>query len=216
MPLKLLEALRTAEAASALIASLPTGLALTAVGRRFNGASRLSARALIAGAIFTTAASLSVWSLTGAPVSRLLIDLGLGWTLLLLAAIDVAALRLPDIITIPLAVAGLCFAESVSATLPERFIGLAVGTSTLAALDLLYGRLRHRAGIGLGDAKLLGAAGAWLGWRALPSVLLIGCAGALVWVAVRILARGRSASGEAIPFGAPLCLALGILWLFHD
>lgn len=141
-------------------------------------------------------------------------SLGLGWVLLCLAAIDVAALRLPDVLTLPLLGAGLAEA----AFLPGRPIldhlaGAAVGWALLAGVALAYRRWRGIDGLGLGDAKLLAAAGAWLGWRALPSVLLIACLAAFAWVAVLRLRRGRQVLSEPIAFGAPLALAFWIAWL---
>jgi leader peptidase (prepilin peptidase)/N-methyltransferase len=69
-------------------------------------------------------------------------------------------------------------------------------------------------GLGLGDAKLLGAGGAWLGWAPLPSVLVIACLASIVWVAVRRLSQGPRALQSPIAFGAPLALAIWIVWLY--
>jgi leader peptidase (prepilin peptidase)/N-methyltransferase len=66
--------------------------------------------------------------------------------------------------------------------------------------------VRNRAGIGLGDAKLFAAAGAWLGLAALPSVMLWTCGVALVAVsAAHLLKRPLDASSR-IPFGPFLSL----------
>lgn len=60
-----------------------------------------------------------------------------------------------------------------------------------------YWQLRRREGIGLGDAKLLAAAGAWVAWQGLPSVVLIAAVAGLLAAALarwRNLILGRSRS----------------------
>jgi len=149
-----------------------------------------------------------------APHGALVTTVILGWTLALLACIDVLALRLPDLITLPLMVAGLLLGPPLLATpFDDRLIGAAVGYGVIAALGWTFARLRGREGIGLGDAKLLGAAGAWLGWQALPSVLLIGCLIAFAWIAVTRLRRRAPDPAAPLAFGAPLALATWIVWL---
>jgi leader peptidase (prepilin peptidase)/N-methyltransferase len=141
--------------------------------------------------------------------------IGLGWVLAALAAIDITTFRLPDLLTLPLAAAGLLVAWlSPVEDLKTHIVGAAVGYGVLAGLAWAYRRLRGRDGLGLGDAKLMAAAGAWLGWRPLPSVLLIACAAAFLWVGARLLLKGRAAASERIAFGAPLCLAIWIVWLY--
>jgi leader peptidase (prepilin peptidase)/N-methyltransferase len=158
---------------------------------------------------------LFLWAAAVAPAGPVLIlsDL-LGWSLLCLAVIDVATFRLPDILNLPLIAAGL----AASLFLPGRPVldhlaGAAGGWALLAGLSRGYRAWRGMDGLGLGDAKLLGAAGAWLGWRPLPSVLLIACLAAFAWVAVRRLRSGEPARTMRIAFGAPLALATWIVWL---
>jgi leader peptidase (prepilin peptidase)/N-methyltransferase len=156
-----------------------------------------------------------VWAALMTPSMQVLgPSLGLGWALVCLTTIDLASFRLPDAFTFPLLAAGV----GVAAWLPEpplldHLVGAAIGWGFLAVLGLAYRRLRGVDGIGLGDAKLLGAAGAWLGWRPLPSVVLIACATAFVWVGFQAIARGRTALADRLAFGAPLCLAIWIVWL---
>ena len=160
-------------------------------------------------------AGVFAWAaLTAPPGWILALSLGLGWTLVCLAAIDLTSFRLPDPFTLPLLAAGL----AVSAGLPGRPIldhlaGAAVAWGALTALASVYRRWRGVDGLGLGDAKLLGAAGAWLGWRSLPSVVLIACGVALAWVGLQAIMRGRVALSDRLAFGAPLCLAFWIVWL---
>lgn len=135
----------------------------------------------------------------------------LGWGLLLLGAIDRRIGLLPDMLTLPLALAGLLAALfEPGVALPDRAIGAAVGYLLFAGLAFAYRRLRGRDGLGLGDAKLLAAGGAWLGWQALPWVVLAGAGAALA--AVLVSARGQVARDTAIAFGP--WLALGI-WLMR-
>jgi leader peptidase (prepilin peptidase)/N-methyltransferase len=144
----------------------------------------------------------------------LVASLGLAWTLVCLAAIDLTAYRLPDVLTLPLAAAGLGVALVLPGRpLPDHVAGALAGWGALAALAWAFRRWRGVEGIGMGDAKLFGAAGSWLGWAALPSVMLIACVAAFLWVGVRVLRRGPAAAREQIAFGAPLCLAILTVWL---
>jgi leader peptidase (prepilin peptidase)/N-methyltransferase len=132
----------------------------------------------------------------------------LGWWLLLLGAIDRRTGLLPDMLTLPLVLAGLLAGlfEPGGPPLPDRAIGAAVGWLLFAGLAFAYRRLRGRDGLGLGDAKLLAAGGAWLGWQALPWVVLIGAGAALA--ATLAASRGEVSRHAAIAFGP--WLALGI------
>jgi leader peptidase (prepilin peptidase)/N-methyltransferase len=95
-----------------------------------------------------------------------------------------------------------------------HLIGAATGFLVLYLIAILYRRARAREGLGLGDAKLAAAAGAWLSWQALPSVILIACAAAFIWIGVRVALRGRAVLSQQIAFGVPLCFAFWLIWLY--
>ena len=139
---------------------------------------------------------------------------GLGWSLVVLARVDLAVFRLPDVITLPLIVAGvvLGWLDSIDVGL-ARGLGAVVGYAVLGGLAWGYRRLRGRDGLGLGDAKLLAAGGAWLGWTQLAPVVLIACACALAYVAVTAMLTRGWASGRRIAFGAPLAAAIWLAFL---
>ena len=136
--------------------------------------------------------------------------------LLYLAYIDWRTLRLPNAITLPLIFLGITFnliSDLRLTTLSSALIGALLGYASLWALNAGYRLLKNRNGIGMGDAKLLAALGAWLGWGALPSVLLIasatGIVGGLVWLQL----RGHQLQ-QAFPFGPFLVIAgiIELLW----
>jgi leader peptidase (prepilin peptidase)/N-methyltransferase len=156
------------------------------------------------------------WAALATPPTWILAaSLVLGWTLLALGAIDIACLRLPDLFTLPLVAAGLAVSLALpGAPLLDHLAGAAGGYLALAALAWAFARWRGFEGLGLGDAKLLAAGGAWLGWMTLPSVVLIACAIAFVQVGVAVARRGRAALAERIAFGAPLAAAIWIVWLY--
>ena len=83
----------------------------------------------------------------------------------------------------------------------------------LLALAWIYQRLRHREGLGQGDAKLFAAAGAWLGIAALPQVILPAALAALATAIGLSLAGTRMRAHSALPFGPFLALATWLLWL---
>ncbi len=141
-------------------------------------------------------------------------SLALGWTLLALAAIDLRHYWLPDRLTLPLIPAGLFVAWLIDpAALGEHAIGALAGFFSFAGIAWAYRRLRRRAGLGLGDAKLLAAAGAWLGWQALPGLVVVAAAAALAVALLQAAAGQRLAAGTRIAFGPYLALALWLTWL---
>lgn len=96
-----------------------------------------------------------------------------------------------------------------------EIVGAAAGLAAFWALGEAHHRLRGKEGLGLGDAKLLGAAGAWLGWRALAPLVLVAALGALAWAALQA-ARGGASRGlgtRGLAFGPWLALGLMLLWL---
>ncbi len=147
--------------------------------------------------------------------ARLWLACGLGWTLLALAWIDWGHLRLPDALTLPLLLAGLGAALLLdSNSAPEHAAAAALGYLALRGLAAAYRALRGREGLGAGDAKLLAAAGAWVGVAALPTVVL-GAALFGIGLALAAYLRGHAVSrATPVPFGPGLCAALWLAWLY--
>lgn len=132
-----------------------------------------------------------------------------GWLLLALGAIDLAAFWLPNRIVAVLAAAGLASGfAGMTPAVGQRLIGGAAGFGILWLVAAGYRRLRGRVGLGGGDPKLFGAIGLWLGWRALPGVLLAACVIGLAW-AVAMRMRGD----QRLPLGTLLAAAAFVAWI---
>jgi leader peptidase (prepilin peptidase)/N-methyltransferase len=143
------------------------------------------------------------------------VSLALGWTLLALAAIDLRHYLLPDVLTLPLIPAGLAVAWGLDAALlPGHALGALAGFAAFAGIGWLYRRVRGRHGLGLGDAKLLAGAGAWLGWAALPSVVVVAAVAALTLALAQALGGAKLALAGKLAFGPHLALAFWLVWLF--
>jgi prepilin signal peptidase PulO-like enzyme (type II secretory pathway) len=136
--------------------------------------------------------------------------------LLYLAYIDWRTFRLPDAITLPLIILGITFnwISELRLTSPSfALIGAILGFGSLWALNAGYRLLKHRNGIGMGDAKLLAVLGAFLGWGALPGMLLTasitGLLGGIAWLTWK-----RHRLHQAFPFGPFLAIAgiIELLW----
>ena len=137
----------------------------------------------------------------------------LGWTLLAMGLIDLKTLRLPDFGNYLLIAGGMAVTYALAADAAiDHAIGAVSGFLILFVVSRLYRRIRGRDGLGLGDAKLLAAGGAWLGWQALPGILMIaGAAGLIVAI---IAQNGQSFDRHrVVAFGPYLALAIWISWL---
>jgi leader peptidase (prepilin peptidase)/N-methyltransferase len=135
-------------------------------------------------------------------------DAGLGWALLAAAWIDAEHLVLPDLITLPLILAGLAVTWWLApAGLSSHAAAAALGYLSFTLLNAVYHAWRGHDGLGQGDAKLLAAAGAWLGAGLLANEVLL--AGLLGLAAVGLLRlTGKTTARTAkLPFGPALALA---------
>jgi leader peptidase (prepilin peptidase) / N-methyltransferase len=146
--------------------------------------------------------------------TQIWLDCILGWWLLALGWIDARHWLLPDLLTLPLVIVGLAAALAFEpGGLTDRAFGAAVGYLALRFLADLYRKLRGRDGLGEGDAKLLAAAGAWVGASGLPQVILIAALAGLVAAAGLRLAGIRLTAASALPFGPFLAFATWLVWL---
>ena len=130
-----------------------------------------------------------------------------GWALVALAAIDFETGYLPDALTIPLGIAGLCVnAANLFVPFSQASFGALAGFVSFWVIGDGYEALRGREGLGQGDKKLLAAIGAWTGWAMLPAVIFIG---AVATLAAILFARrgGKDTLEQPAPFGPGLCLA---------
>jgi leader peptidase (prepilin peptidase) / N-methyltransferase len=140
---------------------------------------------------------------------------GLGWTLLALAWIDWEAFILPDGLTLPLVLAGLAATVWLEPeALTDHAAAAAVAYLVFRGVAWAYRRFRGREGLGEGDAKLMAAAGAWVGLTALSGVLLGGALLTLAAAVVSAFRRGEALRGTTrLPLGPGLCAALWVVWL---
>ena len=114
------------------------------------------------------------WGIVAAAISYLAAErfsdvyivwyLGLIWTLLLLTEIDNRMMLLPDILTVPLLIAGFAYSVFVSQwVIPAESVLGAVTGYMLAVVASAFLVWKNKDAFGGGDIKLLAALGAWLG-----------------------------------------------------
>jgi leader peptidase (prepilin peptidase)/N-methyltransferase len=130
----------------------------------------------------------------------------LSYALLCLAVIDFRTTLLPDQITLSFLWLGLIANLTGSfVSLDDAVIGALGGYLSLWSVYWVFKLITGKEGMGFGDFKLLAALGAWLGWQALPGIILLSSfAGALIGLCLIALGRDRD---HPIPFGPYLAIA---------
>jgi len=143
------------------------------------------------------------------------------WLLLALIVTDLTTFRLPDLLTGALFFVALWLALLPGGVGPESaLIGGLAGAGSFWLLRHMYKRLRKREGMGLGDVKLMAGLGAYAGYEDLPLMVL---GAALMGLGASLLMRQPQPNDpahvpigqRALPFGAALCLATALLWIWR-
>jgi leader peptidase (prepilin peptidase) / N-methyltransferase len=169
---------------------------------------------------------------------------GLLWLLVALASLDAENLWLPDFLTIPGIAIGILIAaldpfvlvrldaltglplteglESARFGLWSPFLQRVADVLLAAAIILLirflYQLIRHREGIGLGDAKLMAMLAAWLGLPGALLSLFLGVVLGALYAVTMLLARSRRTqtawATAQLPLGTFLCIGgiVSALW----
>lgn len=127
--------------------------------------------------------------------------------LVVLTVIDIKTMLLPDVLTLLLLWIGLGFNLSETfVPLPDAVVGAMVGYLSLWLLYWIVNYATGKEALGYGDFKLLAALGAWLGWQALPNLVLVA---ALSGLLVTLIWRGWRKEDTAKPLAFGPWLAIG-------
>lgn len=134
--------------------------------------------------------------------------------LIAMAFIDYDTTLLPDDLTFALIGLSLLAAwmKWTPVSLEASALGVLFGYLSLWSIATLYRLIRGVEGMAEGDFKLLAGLGGLVGWKLLPSIILLSSVvGAVVGIFL-IVGRGRD-SGKPIPFG-PYLAGGGVAALF--
>ena len=175
-------------------------------GRCRNCGAQISARYPLVEA--ATAAAFAGAALTRGVDDDLALWLPLAAVLIAITFIDLDHRIIPNKIVVPAAVWGL-----VGTVLfrPDNIDDALIGGGA-AFLFLLIAAVVYPAGMGMGDVKLVGVMGIYLGSGIAPAMLIGFLVGSVVGIA--IMAReGRAARKKAVPFGPFLALG-GLVGIF--
>ncbi len=138
----------------------------------------------------------------------------LTWMLIALSFIDIDRQILPDAITLPGVWLGLIVNLFGTFTdLHAAVIGAVAGYLSLWLVYHAFRLITGKEGMGFGDFKLLAVFGAWLGWQALPVVVLLSAlAGSVIGLAQ--IVSGRRGREQPLPYGPYLAVAgwIAMLW----
>ena len=186
---------------------LPNGESLIADPPDEFSPNRFSSMRQHMGVVLIGALGLAALTLVFDQSVQLALAATFSFAVLTLALIDARIYMLPDLITLPLLWLGLLVNTlGFFAAIADAVLGAVAGYLSLWGIYWLFKLLRDKEGLGYGDFKLTAAIGAWLGWQALPSVVLVAALTALCAATVLVLA-GRMKVEQPMPFGPFLAFA---------
>lgn len=137
----------------------------------------------------------------------------LTWGLIAVSMIDYDHQLIPDDISLPLLWLGL-IVNYFNLVVPfhEAFWGAVAGYLVLWLVFQVFRLITGKEGFGFGDFKLLAMLGAWIGWQALPLIIILSSFAGAVFGGL-LIAFGRDRA-KPIPFGPWLSMAgfIALIW----
>lgn len=136
------------------------------------------------------------------------------WIGICLTFIDLDYHLLPDQLTLLLLWLGLFFSLfNIFVPTQAAIIGGITGYLIFAITQLMFGMITKKTGMGQGDFKFLAALGAFLGWQALPVVILLASISGIIISIIHMIIKWNFKS-VPIPFGPYLAIAgwITLLW----
>ena len=143
------------------------------------------------------------------------------FALLLATFVDLDHMIIPDRVSIGGVIAGLAISPLVPAlhgadswfpALQASAIGAAVGFGSLWAIAVLGEFIFKKEAMGFGDVKLMGAIGAFIGWKgALFTIMFSSVVGAVFGISIVMIKR--SSLQLRIPYGPYIAVA-AMVWVF--
>jgi leader peptidase (prepilin peptidase)/N-methyltransferase len=128
-----------------------------------------------------------------------------GCALIVLFAVDLEHHLLPNAITLPGVVVGFVLSLVGEPGWLASLVGATLGAGLLFGVAEAYYRIRHEEGLGMGDVKMLGMIGAFLGWKlTIVTLMMASFTGSIVGLG--LIATGRGNLKYALPFGTFLAL----------
>ena len=131
---------------------------------------------------------------------------------------DFRSFTIPDVANLALVISGLVATWWLHPVdLRFHLLSLVIWLVLFWAVGAAFRKLRGYDGLGLGDAKLMAGAGAWLGMFAPVSVVLMGALSAIAFILVMgVIGRKsiRETQHSAIAFGPFLSVSIWSVWLF--
>jgi leader peptidase (prepilin peptidase)/N-methyltransferase len=129
-------------------------------------------------------------------------------SLIIITFVDLQHKIIPDVISLPGILTGLVAVSLFKLnglSWKDSMIGMIIGGGLLYLIGFGYEWLRKKEGMGMGDVKLLAMIGAWMGYMALPYIILISSLTGIIIGGGSLLVTRRDL-GQRIPFGPFLVL----------
>jgi leader peptidase (prepilin peptidase) / N-methyltransferase len=151
-------------------------------------------------------------------VASLLVGLALAALMLAIAVSDWRRFRVPNALTaaaLGLRAVDILTGDSgpVGPAFGEAFVRGFVMAGLFYVFRSLYRRLRGREGLGLGDVKLAGVAGAWVDWPMLPLVVEVAAVIGLGVALFRAVSSGAGLRADTrLPFAVGFAPAIFMGW----
>ena len=156
----------------------------------------------------TSALFVAAWWYYG-PGPLLASRLVFGCALIVLFAIDLEHHLLPNVITLPGIAIGFAFSVFTEPGRVSSLIGILAGGGVLYLIAVIYLKVRNEEGLGMGDPKMLGMIGAFLGWKLMLLTLMIASLTGSV-VGLGMIGVGRGSMKYALPFGCFLAIGAAL------